>query len=731
MVLLRKKFLLVGALVIGGLFFSSCSEDDPAPTPAPEMVTIKFSEKKGDIAIGAPVKITESSKDKQIEIYYEVVASGETSKLTKDNYKDFTKYTGAITAPDGTIYAIAVKNNVVVSEITSITYKLKDYVSYVLPKGADGDVRAWTKSTDGVQNLPDLKLHGESSNITDELKAALTEKKNDPNFFKKPKNFILMMGDGMGVSQVVAATKHRGPLLMNDLPYKAVANSWVRGNTTKTGEVTDSAAGGSKLATGYRTTKLFAGIDAEGNELMNLSELARSKGKKVGIVTNAELADATPAAFTVHNKNRSQGWTKICQQEVLFGADLFMGGTDGSLNESISGLKSYLPKNIKMSTTLSEIITNFETEDLMWNLFGGGDTTLGRWNASSKNNPSMQQQMALSLARLQKTSGDEGFFLMFENTYTDIYGHWNDSFASQTNEMKNKAVDADVRNISGIINEVKDFDECLAVALKFVLENPDTVLLVTADHETGNMQFKSGWEDNIYKLSAKSGSHSNQHVPIFAIGYGMDKIDTKKGELFKVEDCESTDASLVVDNTICGQVFGDLINDVENSFGGDINTDTRGRSRDTFTVTTTAAASSVTFNMNVAKLPISSSEYIQFKIKPYAGASTITVKNSSGTAVCDKLKFADCASAAVAEATPLAPAHKHAFVASSDVMDGWYQISCKAGASSKYITVELTGDAVAGATVEIDDFTVQYASTKGYVTITGDNVTAVTNKIGY
>ena len=127
---------------------------------------------------------------------------------------------------------------------------IEDYDSYVLPKGATGDIPAWTK-TDSTYSIPDLNLHGEDTNITPELKAALADAKTKKDFFKKPKNFIVMIGDGMGVSQIVAATKYRGDLLMNELPYRAVANSWLRGATSFNDDCTDSGAGGTKIATGH------------------------------------------------------------------------------------------------------------------------------------------------------------------------------------------------------------------------------------------------------------------------------------------------------------------------------------------------------------------------------------------------------------------------------------------------------------------------------------------------
>lgn len=605
-----------------------------------------------------------------------------------------------------------------------------NYDDYVLPKGAEGDIPAWTKS-DSTYSLPDLSLHGEASNITPELKAALAYAVAKGNFFKKPKNYIVMIGDGMGVSQIVAATKFRGDLLMNELPYRAVSNSFLRGITNMDGVVTDSGAGGTKISTGYRTSKLFAAMDGEGNELQSLSELARSKGKKVGVVTNAELPDATPADFSVHSKHRSQGWNKICDMEVLFGADLFMGGSNSSLTDSIGSLKPLSGKTIKKYTKLSTIIPALDSEDLMWNLFSGGDTTYARWDSSSTKTPSLQQALALSLTRLQKTSGDNGFFLMFENTYTDIYGHANDKFM-KTTKVSN--------NVVGIVNEVKNFDEAVAIALKFVLENPDTVLLITADHETGDMTFKKNWETSELKdkrVTATSGSHSNQNVPIFAIGYGLESLDTKKGAAFTKDDCSLLDGpkGKVYDNAICGQIIGSLMNDEADSFGGDIESSTKGRARDTFAIKTKEEGQSFDFEINETTLPIYKNDLLQFKLKPYSEDAYIIITDNKGNKLVDGVQFSANKEAELKTdndgnvITPISQAYKFAFDTNSDKLDGWYQFSINAKAKCTSLKINISTSAegsaeaiAAGSLVSLDDFTVQYGSTKGYVSITGDNV---------
>ena len=607
----------------------------------------------------------------------------------------------------------------------------KEYIDdYTLPTGAEGDIPAWTKS-DSTYSLPELSLHGEASNITPELKAALADALKKENFFKKPKNYIVMIGDGMGVSQIVAASKFRGDLLMNELPYRAVSNSFLRGVNDMSGVVTDSGAGGTKISTGYRTTKLFASMDGEGNELLNLSELARSKGKKVGVVTNAELPDATPADFSVHSKNRSQGWNKICDMQVLFGADLFMGGSNSSLTDSIGALQPLTGAKIKKYTKLSTIIPALDSEDLMWNLFSGGDTTYARWDSTSAKSPSLQQAMALSLTRLQKTSGDKGFFLMFENTYTDIYGHANNKFM-KTTKVSN--------NVVGIVNEVRNFDEAVAIALKFVLENPDTVLLITADHETGDMQFKKNWEnyaitDN--KVFATSGSHSNQNVPIFAIGYGLESLDTKKGTAYTKDDCTmlNGEKGTVLDNAICGQILGSLMNEVADSFGGDIESSTKGRARDTFTVKSKTQSQSFDFEITEKTLPIYKKDLLQFKLKPYSEDAYITITDSNGNKLVDAVQFSANKKAEIKTddsgnvTTPISQAYKFAFDTKSGELEGWYQFSINAAANTPSLKISITNSAdgsagaiAAGSQVSLDDFTVQYGSTRGYVTITGDNV---------
>ena len=185
----------------------------------------------------------------------------------------------------------------------------KEYTTeYYMPNGWASKVETpmWGDPDPGTVTVPDAILEGdmehEVTNVTPELKAALAQALADPDYFKDVKNVIIIIGDGMGITHVRASEQWSGELIMTQLPNIGASTT-----LTREGVYTDSAAGGTAISAGYKTTKLFVNMDAEGNNLMNVSELARSQGKLVGVVTNAELADATPADFTVHNKHRSQG----------------------------------------------------------------------------------------------------------------------------------------------------------------------------------------------------------------------------------------------------------------------------------------------------------------------------------------------------------------------------------------------------------------------------------------
>ncbi|MBR2282271.1 MAG: alkaline phosphatase, partial [Spirochaetales bacterium] len=290
---------------------------------------------------------------------------------------------------------------------------------YYMPAGWSEKVTTpmWTTKDEGALTVPDAVLEGdfktEVTNVTDGLKEALAAAVADPDYFKDVKNVIVIISDGMGITHVQASEVWSGELIMTRLPNVGASKT-----LTREGIFTDSAAGGTALSAGYKTTKLFANVDAEGNDLKSVSELAREQGKLVGIVTNAELADATPACYSIHNKNRSQGWTKMCEQEVVFGADLFMGNGYGDYSTYFTNSSNELypitvENNMKLYRQASDIVNHFADDSRMWAIFSATANKFARFDTTSKNYPNLPQMTAYALSWLDAhDTEDKGFVVM-------------------------------------------------------------------------------------------------------------------------------------------------------------------------------------------------------------------------------------------------------------------------------------------------------------------------------
>ncbi|MCR5442315.1 MAG: alkaline phosphatase [Sphaerochaetaceae bacterium] len=631
------------------------------------------------------------------------------------SYKNKFKFTAAITA-DTTAYARWWTTE------------------YYMPAGWEQTIPAWSEPDAETVSVPASVLKGdmtkEVTNVTPELKAALAEAVADPTYFKNPKNIIVIISDGMGISHVQASEKYSGELIMTRLPNVGAADVATRERYEELlkSDITDSAAGGTALSTGYKTTKLFAAMDAEGNELKSVSELAREQGKLVGIVTNAELADATPAVYSIHNKNRSQGWTKMCEQEVVFGADLFMGNGYGDYSSYFNSGNELYPytSDIKLYKDAAEIVSHFADDSKMWAVFGGTANKFARFDTTSKSYPNLQQMTAYALSWLDyqdsTNNSDKGFVVMIENTYTDHFGHGNTPNDGSANTF-------------GIVKEVQSTDEAVAIALKYVLEHPDTALIVTADHETGNTTLKSGWETDFNRIVASSGNHSDQLVPVFAIGKGTEKLNTLERTEAERAAGAKWDKATTYENAKIGQVVGALLGD--DTFGGVVGTDDSSKRSPKFEITTTAVASSLSYTLEMTGAWIQSGNYIQFKVKPVSSSDKITVsvaKDAETPVVSSLSQTVFSSTDSIAKPvmdgyyckTPLMRAYNQAFIERSEFADGWYQISVPAPAKGNklVITLESSGSMPIGSKVYMDDLTVQFASTYGFIKFTSDKATA-------
>ena len=353
------------------------------------------------------------------------------------------------------------------------------------------------------------------------------------NVTEKPqvKNIIYLIGDGMGFGAVSS-------LLLSEDSVTGFEQAPVIGlseTCSANNYVTDSPAGGTALACGVRTKNGYLGVDPEGKPLTSILRKAQAMGKRSGIVVNTVLTEATPAAFYAGVTSRSMSFD-IAKQFTESGVDVAIG----------AGLEPFIkrPDSLDLTATLInkgydvhldwKTVLNTTSKKFVGILPMGdvhrrnesGNTTAGaadgaevclaaKLAASSEENgdttrlsePTVYLEKATAKA-LEVLSNDnrQGFFLMIESAIIDGYGHNNDS--------------------EGMIEEMKEFDNTLRQLVAYVNKHPETLLVVTADHETGGtgVSYKSYEVGSTtpVQLSFSTKGHTGTVVPVFAYGAGAE-----------------------------------------------------------------------------------------------------------------------------------------------------------------------------------------------------------------
>ena len=347
----------------------------------------------------------------------------------------------------------------------------------------------------------------------------------------KVKNVIYLIGDGMGFGAVTS-------LLLSEDELTGFEQASVIGlseTCSANNYVTDSAAGGTALATGTRTNNGFVGADPEGNQLTSVLRKAQAMGKKTGIVVNTTLTEATPAAFYAGVTSRKMVFD-IAKQFTESNVDVAIGG----------GLDHFIarPDSLDLTATLIEkgydVFLNWETVlgtdsekfvgilplyDLHRREENNGTASAAEGqevclaaqlaslnedvNTTHLSEPTVYLEKATVKALdILSRNNKDGFFLMIESAIIDGYGHNNDS--------------------DGMIVEMKEFNRTLQNMIDYVNNNPETLLVVTADHETGGTGVyynghKPGNEGPV-KLNFSTSGHTGTVVPIFAYGPGAENF---------------------------------------------------------------------------------------------------------------------------------------------------------------------------------------------------------------
>ena len=305
----------------------------------------------------------------------------------------------------------------------------------------------------------------------------------------KAKYVFYFIGDGMGVNQVngtetyMAAVEGRigtSPLCFAQFPYVGLVTTY-----SGTNGVTDSAAGGTALATGNKTKNGALGIKSDLTTRINsIAALAKSEGKAVGVTTSVSVDHATPASFYAHVKDRNM-YHQIGKDLIAAGFDFYAGSdfrdatdknnpTTDNLYEMAGkngytiarGYKDYLKQSKKADKMLL-----LQTEEASKREFVAIPYAIDR-----KKGEMTLQDITRSAINFLSKDLSKGFFLMVEGGKIDWACHSNDAATT--------------------FHEIIDFDNAIKIAYEFYSQHPDeTLIVVTADHETGGFVLGTGTYD--------------------------------------------------------------------------------------------------------------------------------------------------------------------------------------------------------------------------------------------
>lgn len=289
------------------------------------------------------------------------------------------------------------------------------------------------------------------------------------NLDSVPKNIILLIGDGMGENHIkIAKEKFNIDLLnMETLPQKGKVTTF-----SKKFKTTDSAAAASAIATGKKTYNKTISQNKNSSNNETITELAIKNKMNTGIITSAYLYDATPAAFSSHTSSR-KNYDDIIMQQICSEINIMIG----------AGKKEY------------DKYDNFDKENKLYiNNINDAPKNISKNFICAFDNISSNNELDNSLLSCSKyaidvlSKSDGNFFLIIEGGKIDWESHNN--------------------NIDNMINELLAFDEVVEYCLNYAKNQPDTCVLVTADHETGGLLLPKTGEiisDNLFTTSSHTG----------------------------------------------------------------------------------------------------------------------------------------------------------------------------------------------------------------------------------
>lgn len=314
---------------------------------------------------------------------------------------------------------------------------------------------------------------------------------------KKPKNIILMIGDGMGLTQITAGMYSNGNKIeLENFPVVGLHKSYSFDNL-----VTDSASGATAFACGVKTYNGAIGVNPDTSAVKTILEEAEEKNYVTGMVATSTIVHATPASFIAHQKQRKM-YEEIAADFLKTDIDFFLGG----------GKKYFDRRETDDRNLYNELrengyfVSDYFQEDLK-DIEIDNTKKFAYLTSDDDPLPVAQGRDYLPLAskkavQFLDSQDDKPFFLMIEGSQIDWGGHANNS--------------------DYIVTEMLDFNAAIANVLEFAEADGETLVIVTADHETGGYSINPGSTMDSLITEFTTDYHTAVMIPVFAYGPGSE-----------------------------------------------------------------------------------------------------------------------------------------------------------------------------------------------------------------
>lgn len=320
------------------------------------------------------------------------------------------------------------------------------------------------------------------------------------------KNVIFLIGDGMGLAQVSKAMQQRDkPLNLEQAQYIGLSK------TSSSKEViTDSAAGATAFSIGVKTYNGAIGIDANSRSKKTLLEMLAAEGYATGVIATSGITHATPASFYAHVDSR-ENYYAIAEELVDAPVNLFIGGGEDHFDKRINETKGIPDDRNLVKEMESKGVTLINNLNALKKATGRvGYFTAGEHPESIKKGRGdyLPKSIKPSIDFLIKES-NKGFFMVVEGAQIDWGAHAND--------------------LEYTMNELYDFDKAVGAAIKFAEKDGNTLVLITADHETGGLTLPTSdiKSEEPYSKAGHAFStigHTSAMVPVYAYGKGAEEF---------------------------------------------------------------------------------------------------------------------------------------------------------------------------------------------------------------